>query len=126
MSGASQPHKHIQLIPLEDGADAPPRPLKEAQVARLREAEARLTRQDCPYAVGALVTPRADGMYRHAGEPHLAVAVRVDPGHNFAVADSSGPDYGARHDLRVASVKDSGAVVMHWVDSAYFDPYTGD
>lgn len=106
-------------------SDDKPRPLPEAQIAELRSVFAHYA--NCPFKVGDLITPRANGTSKWAGEPHLVLEVRVPCEPHFSIADpddGGSPNFGRRFDVRVGVLGgDSETICAYWQESWNFVPY---
>lgn len=107
-------------------ADVATPPIPEALIETLRETLDRY-QKGCPFKVGDLVTPRAGFSLTGAGEPFIVTDV-YDSSFEGIIARFDGSTtsrtYGARIDMRVVHWYD-GHIIMHWVESWQFEPYTG-
>lgn len=122
-----------------EGRKAPKvKPDADALLARL-SLTSRLYAEPCPFRVGELVTPRADGKTNGSGDPHVVIEVLVDglvpvEGLSWsppivlreptAAADAtSSIQYGQVLDMRVARHID-GNVAAYVVESQDFEAWT--
>jgi hypothetical protein len=104
----------------------PKRPAS-ADVAALRAAADRFNGPN-PFKPGDLVTPRADSPLKGVGRPHIVLEIDPAPVSNRVPAfhgDANQSDFGARRDIRVASVCDCdhGEIATHWAESWHFEVY---
>lgn len=102
-----------------------PKPLPEAAVATLREAFDRYA-AGCPFKPGDLVTPRKGFNHGGAGDPSIVLEVPDEAVRPFDASDprsTANHTFGARLDMRVATIQD-GDVVAYWDESWAFEPYS--
>ena len=104
----------------EGGSPTPPIP--EALAKTLKEVFDRY-RKGCPFKLGDVVTPRAGYSIVNDGQPCVVTDVHVGAAFYFD-GNPSSHSYGARLDMRVVHWQE-GCIVMHWVESWQFEPYTG-
>lgn len=103
------------------------RPIAE-DVAKLKAAAERYS-QPLPFAVGDLVTPRADSPLEKVGRPHIVLALDAEGYRDRVVANPEHVNnlrFDAKLDMRVASVCDCphGEVTAYWEESWMFEPWT--
>lgn len=105
------------------------KPLPEAIVARLREAQERWTSSKVPFEVGDLVTPRSDAPLKNIGDPHLVIAVDHNARPDFSSGGEPGSfSYGRLNQIRVLSVlgdKKSDLLAAFWNEAAFYERYDG-
>lgn len=97
------------------------RPLAEAQIMELREL-LKAESAPNPFKVGDLVTPKKSSPYVLEGQPHIVIEVLdppIRPTH-----DTSGPDGGAPHDLRVGAIDRAGGKSVYLMRSVHLEAYT--
>lgn len=114
---------------LED--DGPPPKLSilpEAAIERLREAHAVYGVQR--FHPGDLVTPRADGPLRGAGDPHLVLETNYGAEPTWmarSISDLGSNRYGNRLDLRCLSLTQerdgTQTLTAHWNEAWLFVPW---
>lgn len=121
------PTVELNLADILRGGAAPrsaeaSRPLPEAQIMGLREL---LNDERAPntFKVGDLVTPKERAPYVLAGQPHIVIEVLYPP--IRPSNDSSLPDCGAPHDLRVGVIDRAGDKSVYLMRSIYLEAYTG-
>lgn len=102
-------------------AEAGPKILPEAAIARMREVAAKVASPN-PFSVGDLVTPCAWASIKGAGDPHIVVEVGTLGRATNGNTEPGSVAYGAVLDMRVLSVS-RDSVVAHWVESWMFEPY---
>lgn len=108
-----------------NGSEAPPLP--EAEIETLREVCGNYT-NPCPFRIGDIITPRQGYNITNAGRPQIVVEIADPPHRNFEtiLPDAhSSQAWGSRLDIRVAHYG-NGTLIMHWVESWQFEPYTED
>lgn len=80
----------------------------------------------CPFKAGDLVTPRKGAGMHGEGDPHVVLEALAEPvffqSHEDASAYSAST-WGARVDVRVLHVNDSGHVHAHWGESWLYEPW---
>ncbi len=108
-----------------------PRPFRlasaEEQAVTLKEVAQRYA-AGCPFQPGDLVTPRPHHNLIGVGHPHVVLEVIDDPldapvAGSTKPSDYGNPAFGARLDMRTASVADDGVVCAWWGESWQFEPY---
>ena len=96
--------------------------LPEAAVTRLREY-ARHYAQPCPFAVGDLVTPRADCDLKGHGDPHVVIEVD-NCGARYFIKDAADSEFGAVFDIRILRICGDDNIRAYWLESWKFEPWT--
>lgn len=114
------------ILGIQRGAqESEARPDHEAQIMEIRALYERYNKM--PFSPGDLVTPLPNSIYTHQGEPFIVLEVFDPPIRPFPEeADPSDMHFGARLDMRVASLKVRGGqsgIVCVYVESFYFGPY---
>lgn len=98
------------------------RPLPEAQIATLIEANAAYQKR-CPFKVGDIVTPRPTSIYDHKGIPHVVFEIAPNPIRDFEPGNCFMHGYGCRLDIRVGLLI-GDEVVAFWQESWQHQLYT--
>lgn len=111
-----------------DDDDAPrAMPIPEAQIATLREYQARFAELEryIPFAPGDIVTIAPTAPVKGAGLPHIVLEV-VQPGdaHRTWGEDSGSNHFGKRCEVRIAGIASHGErFSRHWVEAIDLIPY---
>lgn len=116
----------LSAISSDDDDDAPrATPLPEAQIATLREFQARFAelKQRVPFKPGDIVTIAPTAPLKGAGRPHIVLeVVQPEDAHRAWGEDSGSRYFGRKSEVRVASVT-TDDISCHWVEAIDLIPY---
>ena len=112
----------VELPGVKQRRQALKRPLPEAQIATLVEANAAYQKR-CPFKLGDIVTPRPTSIYDNKGVPHVVLEISPVAIRNFEPDNCFAHSFGSRLDIRVG-VLIGDEVVAFWQESWQHQIYT--
>ena len=116
----------LSAISSDDDDDAPrAAPLPDAQIATLREYQARFAelKQHVPFKPGDIVTVAPEATLKGAGSPHIVLEImQANDAHRAWMGDPRANSFGRKDEVRVAQIVDD-VIIRHWVEAIDLVPY---